>query len=122
MRINLVHLADELVDVRFPVTEVTTLNEMLELPCPPATSGVGEFERPQEVRRLLEVGAGGEDLVYEILDGKDVVFSERLLDDLVVGEGDALLVDFAVTALVDELTDSLEVGLATKELEPWMLG
>ena len=48
----LVHLPDELVDVGFPVAEVTTLDEMLELACPPATGGVGELERPKEVRCL----------------------------------------------------------------------
>lgn len=49
---NLVHLSDELVDVVFSVTEVTALDEVLELAYPPATSGVGELERPKEVRRL----------------------------------------------------------------------
>ena len=63
---SLVHLADELVDVGLPVTEVTALDEVLELPCPPAAVGVGELEGPQEVRRLLEVGAGSEDLVHEV--------------------------------------------------------
>ena len=48
----LVHLADELVDVGLPVTEVTALDEVLELPCPPAASGVRELEGPEEVRRL----------------------------------------------------------------------
>jgi hypothetical protein len=43
---TLVHLPDELVDVSFPVTEITTLDVVLELPCPPATSGVGELEWP----------------------------------------------------------------------------
>ena len=47
-----VHLSDELVDVRLPVTKVTTLDEVLELACPPATVGVGELEGPQEVRCL----------------------------------------------------------------------
>ena len=49
---NLVHLADELVDVRLPVTEVTALDEVLELACPPAAGGVRELEGPEEVRRL----------------------------------------------------------------------
>ena len=52
---------------------------------------------------LLEVGADGEDLVYEVLDGEDVVFAEGGLNDLVVREGNALLVDLAVSALVDQL-------------------
>ena len=48
----------------------------------------------------------------EILDGKDVVLAERLLDDRVVRKGNALLVDLAVAALVDQFANGLEVGLA----------
>ena len=43
---TLVHLSDELVDVGFPVAEVTALNVVLEFACPPAPSGVGELEGP----------------------------------------------------------------------------
>lgn len=45
----LVHLSDEPVDVGLSVTEVTTLNEVLELPYSPATSWVGKLEGPEEV-------------------------------------------------------------------------
>lgn len=90
---------------------VTTLDEVEELAFAPAASRVGQLERPEEVGRLLEVGAGGHDLVYEILNTEDVVFAERALDNGVVVEGHALLVDLAVSALVDKLTDRLEVGL-----------
>ena len=48
----------------------------------------------------------------EILDAKDVEFAKGSLDDAVVGEGDALLVDLAVFTLVDQLADRLQVGLA----------
>ena len=109
---SLVHLADEGVDVVLTVAKVTTLDEVLELACPPATVGVGELERPKEVGRLLEVGTSGEDFVHEILNGEDVVLAEGLLNDGVVGEGDALLVNLAVAALVDKLADRLQVGLA----------
>jgi len=61
---------------------------------------------------LFEVGTDGEDFVDKVLDGKDVVFSECLLDHLVVGEGHSLFVNLSVAALVDQLADSLEVGLA----------
>lgn len=63
---------------------------------------------------LLEVGSSREDLVDEVLDGEDVELAKSLLDDLVVGERNALLVDLAVAALVDELPNSLQVRLATK--------
>lgn len=48
----------------------------------------------------------------EILDGEDVVLAKRGLNDLIVGEGNALLVDLAVATLVDQLADGLQVGLA----------
>ena len=61
---------------------------------------------------LFEVGTNSEDFVDKVLDRKDVVFSECLLDHLVVGEGYSLFVDPSVTALVDQLADGLEVWLA----------
>lgn len=93
------------------VAEVTALNEVLELAGTEATGGVGKLEGPEEVGGLLEVGANGVDLVNEILHADDAVLAEVLLDDRVVGEGNALLVDLAVSALVDKLLDGLEVGV-----------
>lgn len=109
---SLVHLADEGVDLLLAVAEVTTLDEVLELAGAEAAGGVGELEGPQEVGGLLEVGADGVDLVDEIFHADDAVLAEGLLDDGVVGQGDALPVDLAVAALVDELLDGLEVGVA----------
>lgn len=61
---------------------------------------------------LLEVGSGGENFVNEIFDGKDIVFSEGGFDDLIVGQRHSLLVNSAVTTLVDQLADSLQVRLS----------
>lgn len=52
----------------------------------------------------------------EVLDGEDVVLAELLLNNSVRGEGDALLVDLAVAALVNQLTDGLKVGLAVGDV------
>ena len=84
---------------------------MVELAGLEAAVGVGQLEGPQEVVDLLEVGANGVQLVDQILHTDDAVLAEVLLDDLVVGEGNTLLVDLAVSALVDELTDALQVGV-----------
>lgn len=111
MRNALVHLADESIDVLLTVTGVTTLDVVLELAGAEATGGVGQLEGPQEVVGLLEVGANSVDLVDQILHADNAVLAEVLLDDLVVGEGNTLLVDLAVTALVQELTDGLQVGV-----------
>lgn len=85
---------------------------MLELPWAEATGGRGQLEWPEEVAGLLEVGADGVDLVDEVLDADNAELAEVLLDELVVGDGKALLVDLSVTALVDKLTDGLQVGVA----------
>ena len=44
------------------------------------------------------------------------MLAERFLNNGVVGQGDALLVDLAVAALVDELADGLQVGLAVGDV------
>jgi hypothetical protein len=41
----------------------------------------------------------------------DTEFTELLLDDLVVGDGDSLTVDLCVSSLVDEFSDSFKVDL-----------
>lgn len=112
MLLHLVHLADEGVDSLLAVAKVATFNEVLELAGAEATGWVGQLEGPQEVGGLLEVGADGVDLVDEILHAHNAVLAERLLNDGVVGQSNALLVDLAVTTLVDEFLDGLQVGVA----------
>jgi len=51
-----IHLPDELVDVIFTVSVVTTLHEMFEFACSPSTGGVGELEWPEEVGGLTKRG------------------------------------------------------------------
>ena len=109
---RLVHLLDETVDEVLAVAKVTTLDEVLELAGAEATGGRGQLEGPQEVGGLLEVGADGVDLVDQVLNADDAVLAEVGLDEVVVGDRKALLVDLTVSALVDELTDGLEVRVA----------
>ena len=45
----LVHSADELVDKLFAVTQISTLDKMLELAGTETTSGAGKLERPEEM-------------------------------------------------------------------------
>jgi hypothetical protein len=95
----LVHLPDQLVDVVFPVAQVTSLNKVLELPLVEAAVGAVKLERPQEVRGLLEVGANGVDLVDEVLHTDHTVLLKVLLNNLVVSQRDALLVNLSVSTL-----------------------
>jgi hypothetical protein len=46
-------------------------------------------------------------LVDQVFDTDNAVLTKGLLDDSVVGERDALLVDLSVATLVDELADRL---------------
>jgi len=115
---SLVHLSDQIVDLVFTVTKITTLDKMSELAGPKAPSWVGELEWPEKVGGLLEVGTDGEDLVYQIFNTDNAILAEAVLDNGVVGEGDALLVNLSISALVDELADALEVGVSVGN--PWL--
>lgn len=111
----LVHAADERVDLVLAVTSLATLDVVQAL-LGHAAEGGRQLEGPEEVGASGEVGAAGVDLVDEILNADDALLAERLLNDAVVGEGDALLVHLAVPALVDELLHRLEVGVAEHDV------
>lgn len=85
---------------------------MSELSRTEAAVGVGQLEGPEEVAGLLEVGADSVDLVDQILHADNTVLAKVVLNQLVVGQSNTLLVDLAVSTLVDELADGLEVGVA----------
>lgn len=54
---------------------------------------------------LLEVWSRSSDFVHEVLYTEDVVLAKLLLNDSVISEGNALLVDLAVSTLVDQFSD-----------------
>lgn len=89
---------------------------MLEFPGSEPTSWVAELERPQEIARLLEVGAHGHDLVNQILHADDAQLAKLLFDDRIVGQWDALLVNFSISALVDEVADCLDGRVAVGDV------
>jgi hypothetical protein len=126
---RLAHLVDELADRLLSVPGVTALDVADELLGAPAAQGVGQLERPEEGRGLLEVGSAGGDLVDEVLDAcglkalervgretmgggrtDDALLAELLLDDRVVGDRDSLTVELGVSSLVDQFLDGLQVG------------
>lgn len=89
---------------------------MLKLPRPEPPRGIAQLKRPQEITRLLEIRAHGKNLMDQILHAHDPEFAQILLDDLVVRQGDTLLVDFAVAALVDEFAHGFERGVAVGDV------
>ena len=89
---------------------------MLEFPSVEAAGRVGEFEWPQEVAGLLEIWSDGIDLMDQVLDTDNTVFAEVIFNKLVVCERDTLLVDFAISALVNKLTNRFEIGIAVSDV------
>jgi len=112
---RLVHLADETVDGLLAVAKITTFDEVAELAGAESTVRVAKLEGPEEVGGLLEVGANSVDLMDEIFHADNAVLAEVLLNDGVVGKSDTLLVDLAVSTLVDELLDGLQVGVTVSD-------
>ena len=89
---------------------------MLELPLPEPAIGITQLKRPQKVARLLEIGPHGHDLVHQILHADDAQFPQLLLDEGVVRQGDALFVDLAVPALVDQVAHGFRGGVAVGDV------
>jgi hypothetical protein len=113
---NLIHLLDQSIDVLFPVAQVTTLDEMSEFSLVEAASWVGQLEWPEEVACLLEVGADGEDFVDQVFHADNAELAQVVLDQLVVGERDPLLVDLPISTLVHEFAHRLQVGIAVGDV------
>jgi hypothetical protein len=67
---------------------------------------------------LLEVGTNSEDLVDQILHTDNTILAKAVLDNSVIGKSNTLLLDLSVPALVDELTDGLEVRISVSD--PWL--
>jgi hypothetical protein len=67
---------------------------------------------------LLEVWTDSEDLVDQILHADNSVLAKAVLDNGVVGKSNTLLLNLSISALVDELTNGLEVWISVGD--PWL--
>jgi len=112
---RLVHALHQLVDLVLTQTSITTLVEVVQL-LDPAATRVGQLEGPQELVDLLELVINGVDLVDDILNADNAMLAHLGLDDAVVSDGDALLVDLDEATLVDELLHGLEVGITVSDV------
>jgi hypothetical protein len=63
------------------------------------------------VTYLLEIGTSRDNLMDEILHGEDVIFAKSLFDHSIVGKRDPLLVNLAISTLVDEFANRFEIRL-----------
>jgi len=99
----------------FSVTSVTTFVEVIGLLVEPTIRGV-KLEGPEESIGLLEMRANGVDFMDKILHTDDPVLPEGILDDLIVGDRDALLVKRSETSLVNQFTNRLQVGVTESNI------
>lgn len=104
---QLVHACNEVVDEDFTVTTVTAFGEVVGLLLP-AAGWVGKLEWPEEVGDGLEVWTRREDLVHDVFNANYTLGTESSLDDSVIGQWGSGLVHFAVSSLVNHLSDSLK--------------
>jgi len=80
------------------------------------TKRSAQLEGPQEVVGLLEVRADSVNLVNKILNIDDTILSKCLLNDAVVRRGGSALVLLAITTLVNQLPDTLQVGVSISNI------
>lgn len=111
-----VHPPDERIDIFLAIPELTSLNEMVELPWTEPAIRIAQLEGPEEVVCLLEVGSDRVDLMNQVLHTHDAELAEVRLNNGIVGERDAcLLGSLGIAAFVDELTHGFEVRVAVSD-------
>jgi len=102
--------------VVFSVTQVTAFDEVLKFTSTESTSWIRKLEWPKEIVDLLEVWSNGKDFMDNIFNADDTIFAKLGLNDSIVAQWNALLVDLSVTTLVDQFTDGFEVGVTVSDI------
>jgi len=111
------HTLDKLVDLLSTVSGLSSLKEVNKLGLVGESSTGGcELERPQEVVGLLEVRSNSGKLVDEVSTALDSDGSNTLLNDRVVSDRDALLVELGESTLEDKLFDSGTGGVSVGDV------
>ena len=75
-----------------------------------------ELEGPEEVVAFLEGGSDSPEFVDEVLHARNALGAELAVDDGVVGESNAALIDLSVATLVDEAADGVAAGVAVGDV------
>ena len=102
---NLNHFLEEIIDLDFSISKVTTLNKVVGL-LSPSSGGVVQLEWPQEVGGILEVGSNGEDLMDQILNTDDSKLAQLALNNVIRGDWGTVAINLnkQVKKLVDTVS------------------
>ena len=103
------HVTQQSVDLILTATKVTTFDKVIGL-LAPATVGSVQFERPQRVWNVFEVGAHGEDFVNQILHANHTMATQGGLNQVIRGDGRPLSVDLKESTLVDQFANWFQIG------------
>ena len=114
---TLVHPSNKPVDLVFPVASISTFYKMGGLFLH-STSWRRQFKGPQEVVCFFETFSNGIDLMNQILHADDSIFPKRSSNQCVVCQGNSLLVDFAITTLVDQFIYELQIWIRRRQWHP----
>jgi len=106
---NLKHASNQIINSFVSVTPVSALLEGMSLFVKSSLGGF-ELERPQEVVSFLEVSSASVEFSDQVFNADDVSVAKNLLNNLVVCDGDSLLVDLTVSSLIDQIGDSMSGG------------
>ena len=105
---TLVHPSNKLVALVFPVASISTFYKMDGLFLH-STSWRRQFKGSQEVVCFFETFSNSTDLMNQILHADDAIFTKRSSNQHVICQANSLLVDFAITMLVDQFIYGLQI-------------
>lgn len=107
---------NQIIDLGFTVTSVTTFHKVLDFASVETAVGRTQLEGPQEIVGSLEVGADSHNFVDQVFHTNNAKVAQSSLDDLVVRKRNTLTVHFTMASLVDQLTNTLQVGIAVSNV------
>lgn len=81
-----------------------------------SSSWASKLESPEEIVGLFEMRTNSVDLIDQIFNGVDSVLGETGIDEPVIGQGNSLVVNLAVSSLVNQFSDIISGGITELDI------
>lgn len=78
--------------------------------------GRWEKRKRDKLGDLFEVRTSSRDLVNDIFNRDNTILTKSAFDNFIRAKGNPLLVDLSITSLVDQFSNSLQVGLSVGDV------
>jgi hypothetical protein len=94
------HIPKKIVDFDLSASKISTFDEVVGL-LSPATSGRVQFERPQEVGSILEIGSNCHYFMYQVFYANNSKFAKSSFNYIIACDWSTLAINLDESSFVD---------------------